>query len=108
MLYDDTTACYYTGIRISSSRLNDFLANKIDLRQLYLNPEKAGEYFDITCQNNTFYKTELSDSVLPEEKLPSEGYTYSDKGRENVLINIPLKDRHLLKELVQKFGWACM
>ena len=51
------------GIRISNSRLNDFMANKLDLRQIYLNPEIKGEYFDISYQDNVFYKTRLMDSV---------------------------------------------
>lgn len=108
LLYDDTLSCRYTGIRISGPRLNDFLTNKVDLRQIYLDPEITGEYFDVVYENNVLYKKRLSENSLPEEKLPSEGYNYSDKGRENVLINIPMKDRHLLNELIQKFGWACM
>lgn len=108
LLYDDISDYHYTAIRISHSRLNDFMSNKLDLRELFVNPESASEYFDVICRNNTFYKTRLSDSVLPEDKLPSAGYKYSNNGRENVIVNIPMKDRPLLKELVRKFGWACM
>ena len=108
LLYDDTSACCYTGIRISVSRLNDFMVNKVDLRQLFLNPESRGEYFDVIYQEGTYHKALLPETILPEDKLPSEGYQVTDKGRENVLVNIPMKDRHLLKELVRKFGWACM
>lgn len=28
--------------------------------------------------------------------------------RETVAVTIPVKDRNLLKELVHKFGWACV
>lgn len=28
--------------------------------------------------------------------------------RETVSVTIPIKDRNLLKELVKKFGWACV
>ena len=45
---------------------------------------------------------------LPEDKLPAEGYILSGDMRENVVINLPVKDRSLLAELVRKFGWACM
>ena len=41
-------------------------------------------------------------------KLPAEGYVLSGEKRENVVINLPIKDRSLLAELVRKFGWACM
>ena len=87
----------YTGIRISQTRLNDFMTNKIDLRQIYLNPEISEEYFDVSCQDNICYKTRLTDFVLPEDKLPSEGYKFSDDGCENILISIPSKDRPLLR-----------
>ena len=45
---------------------------------------------------------------LPEDKLPAEGYILSGDMRENVVINLPVKDRSLLAELVRKIGWACM
>ena len=53
-------------------------------------------------------KTLLKESVLLEDKLPAEGYVLSGEKRENVVINLPIKDRSLLAELVRKFGWACM
>jgi hypothetical protein len=28
--------------------------------------------------------------------------------RETVAVTIPLRDRNLLRELVRKFGWACV
>ena len=28
--------------------------------------------------------------------------------RKTVSVTIPIKDRNLLKELVRKFGWACV
>lgn len=39
LLYDDETVYRYTGIRISTRRLESFLAGKADLRLLYLQPE---------------------------------------------------------------------
>ena len=95
LLYDDETVYRYTGIRISTRRLESFLAGKADLRLLYLQPENE-------------QKTLLKESVLLEDKLPAEGYVLSGEKRENVVINLPIKDRSLLAELVRKFGWACM
>ena len=40
LLYDDSSECLYTGIRISSQRLTEFLNGKYDLRYLYLHPEQ--------------------------------------------------------------------
>ena len=45
---------------------------------------------------------------LQEERLPAEGYYMVSNSRENVVVNILTNDRSLLKELVRKFGWACM
>ena len=78
LLYEDELLCRYTGIRISARRLEDFLSGGIDLRSLFIHPENKHEYFDVGDM------------------------------RENVVINLPVKDRSLLAELVRKFGWACM
>ena len=91
LLYDDETVYRYTGIRISTRRLESFLAGKADLRLLYLQPENEHEYYDVVFQSGEYQKT-----LLSGEK------------RENVVINLPIKDRSLLAELVRKFGWACM
>ena len=37
LLFDDGAGCRYTGIKISSSRLDGLLGGRIDLRTLYLN-----------------------------------------------------------------------
>ena len=107
-LYDDETVYRYTGIRISTRRLESFLAGKADLRLLYLQPENEHEYYDVVFQSGEYQKTLLKESVLLEDKLPAEGYVLSGEKRENVVINLPIKDRSLLAELVRKFGWACM
>ena len=31
-----------------------------------------------------------------------------DNQRETIAVTIPVRDRTLLKEIVRKFGWACM
>ena len=94
--------------RISTRRLESFLAGKADLRLLYLQPENEHEYYDVVFQSGEYQKTLLKESVLLEDKLPAEGYVLSGEKRENVVINLPIKDRSLLAELVRKFGWACM
>ena len=102
LLYDDETVYRYTGIRISTRRLESFLAGKADLRLLYLQPENEHEYYDVVFQSGEYQKTLLKESVLLEDKLPAEGYVLSGEKRENVVINLPIKDRSLLAELVRK------
>lgn len=108
LLYDDETVYRYTGIRISARRLDDFLAGKMDLRLLFLQPENGGEYYDVVFQSGEYRKTLSTENMLNEDKLPAAGYVLSGEKRENVVINLPMKDRTLLTELVRKFGWACM
>lgn len=108
LLYDDSSEYLYTGIRISSQRLTEFLNGKYDLRYLYLHPEQNGEYFDVSYHGNEYYKKIFSGTFLSEERLPAEGYYINSNDRENVVVNIPKNDYSLLKELVRKFGWACM
>lgn len=78
------------------------------MRLLYLQPENEHEYYDVVFQSGEYQKTLLKESTLLEDKLPAEGYVLSGEKRENVVINLPMKDRSLLAELVRKFGWACM
>ena len=108
LLYEDSPGCRYTGIRTSSKRLSEFLNGKYDLRFLFVHPEQCGEYFDISLQNNEYHKEIQNEHILQEEKLPTGGYYMLGDTRENVIVNIPMNDRSLLKELVRKFGWACM
>ena len=108
LLYEDEPACCYSAIRISSKRLGNFLMGKMDLRALFLFPEKAGEYFEVVYQDNQYKLSALGTKKLPEEKLPAEGYFISPDERENIVINLPVKDHGLLKELVHKLGWVCM
>ena len=79
LLYDDETVYRYTGIRISTRRLESFLAGKADLRLLYLQPENEHEYYDVVFQSGEYQKTLLKESVLLEDKLPAEGYVLSHK-----------------------------
>lgn len=108
LLYDDETVYRYTGIRISTRRLDSFLAGDIDLRTLFLQPENEQEYYDVVFQLGEYQKVLFREKALPEDKLPASGYVLSGDIRENVVINLPIKDRSLLAELVRKFGWACM
>ena len=89
LLYDDSSECLYTGIRISPQRLSEFLNGKYDLRYLYLHPEQSGEYFDVSYHGNEYHKRLFSGTFLSEERLPAEGYHINSDDRENVVVNIP-------------------
>lgn len=105
LMYNDEPM-QYTAVRITSSRLRDFEQGKVDLRNLFVSPEVANEYFDVVCTNEGFVKTKID--TITEDKLPSEGYVLSESDRETIAVNIPLSDHSLFQSLVNKFGWVAM
>ena len=108
LLYDDEASCQYTAIRISSNRLQLFLNGEEDLRNLYDNPETPFEYFDVEYRDDNYYFELHQAAFVGEERLPLSGYKMSGDEHEAVVVHIPVKDRNLLKDLVRKFGWACV
>ena len=108
LLYEDNPACLYTAIRISNDRLQSFLSGNKDLRELFDNPENASEYFDVVYRDdNSFFEPHVATSV-GEERLPLSGYRMNGNEQEAVVVHIPVSDRNLLKDIVRKFGWACV
>ena len=108
LLYDDEPSCLYTAIRISNSRLQSFLSGEEDLRDLFANPETFAEYFDVEFHDGDYYFEPHQAASVGEERLPLSGYKMSSDEHESVVVHIPVKDRNLLKDLVRKFGWACV
>lgn len=108
LLYDDDPSCRYTAIRISNGRLQSFLNGDQDLRTLFDKPETPFEYFDVEYRDNEYYFEPHQSTSVGEERLPLSGYRMSGDEQEAVVVHIPVKDRNLLKDLVRKFGWACM
>ena len=108
LLYDDETSYQYTAIRISSNRLQLFMNGEEDLRNLYDNPETPFEYFDVEYRDDNYYFEPHQAAFVGEERLPLSGYKMSGDEHEAVVVHIPVKDRNLLKDLVRKFGWACV
>ena len=108
LLYDDFPTCKYTAIRISSSKLQDFYSGNIDLRNLFLYPENEKEYFDVEFDNEKYLFSKSTFSQIPENRLTDFGYQIKANEKESIIVNIPTKDKGLFKDIVKKFGWACM
>lgn len=108
LLYDDEPSCLYTAIRISSKKLQSFLSGNEDLRDIFDNPETFGEYFDVEYTDGDYHFTPHIATMVGEERLPLPGYRMPENEQESVVVHIPVSDRNLLKDLVRKFGWACM
>ena len=47
-------------------------------------------------------------SAQTQYDLESTDVPLDDKEQETVSVTIPIRDRNLLRELVRKFGWACV
>ena len=47
-------------------------------------------------------------SMQTQYDLDTANIAERDNQRETVSITIPIRDRNLLRELVHKFGWACV
>lgn len=108
LLYADDVAPSYTAIRISPDRLQGFLKGQADLRSLFQTPEKDGEYFDVVFTDSAYNLTPAPFSVIPEDRLPEEGYVMSVPDTETVRLSVPSADTGLLLNLARKFGWACV
>lgn len=108
LLYDDTDVCRYTAVKISGDRLHRFLSGNEDLRSIFVNPENAGEFFEVVYDNNNFEMTPLQMHSIEEKRLPDAGYTIDADTHETMTVNLPVKDHGLFTELVHKFGWACL
>ena len=47
-------------------------------------------------------------SAQAQYDLESTDVSLDDQEQETVAVTIPIRDRNLLRELVRKFGWACV
>ena len=106
LLYEDQPSCQYTAVKISTERLQSFLSGQEDLRKIFDNPEIPFEYFDVEYTNDNYIFQKHQDTFVGESRLPSQGYRMNSNELESVVVQIPIQDRNLLKDLVRKFGWA--
>ena len=47
-------------------------------------------------------------NIQTQHDLDAANIADRDNQRETVSVTIPVRDRNLLRELVRKFGWACV
>ena len=102
LLFDDGAGCRYTGIKISSSRLDDYL------RTLYLNPENDNEYFNVSYNDNHYELQSFEGKDLPEERLPEKGYFHVESRSEIYTIKVPSCDKNIFQDIARRMGWVCM
>ena len=88
--------------------IRQFVFRVSDLRFLFDNPENAFEDFDVEYRDNEYFFQPHESASVGEERLPLTGYRMPENEHESVVVHIPVSDRNLLKDLVRKFGWACV
>ncbi|MCD8387665.1 MAG: hypothetical protein LUD17_12360 [Bacteroidales bacterium] len=98
----------YLTIPISLSKLTSFENGLIDLRSVFLNPEKGKEYFILNTTSENFEMRPIRASEISEEWLPDEGFYLSPEEKETVTITLPRADHSLLRSIVKRFGWVAM
>lgn len=108
LLYTDEPECCYTAIKVSNKRLQEFCNGKVDLRTMFLKPEGGKTYYQVCYHSESYLLSPKTYSSIPEEYLPAEGYYLDEVSKESYMVNIPVKDHGIFKEIVRKFGWACM
>ena len=47
-------------------------------------------------------------NLQTQYNLDAAGIAEWESQKETIPVTIPVRDRNLLKEIVRKFGWACM
>lgn len=67
-----SNADMYVGIQISQNRLYSLFAQKIDLRQVFIEPE-IQEYYAIICEENQYEVIDRRE-YIEEKDLPSNGF----------------------------------
>lgn len=108
LLYEDNPICRYTAVRISSRQYELFIRKEHDLRTLFVNPERHGEYFDVEYIDNNYVCSPYSGEHLPEDRLPEAGFYYDDTDTENITVQIPKKEKTLFMRLLRHRGWVAM
>ena len=104
----DVQSAWNTGIKISSSRLDDYWGGRIDLRTLYLNPENDNEYFNVSYNDNHYELQSFEGKALPEERLPEKGYFHVESRSEIYTIKVPSCDKNIFQDIARRMGWVCM
>lgn len=104
LLTKNTSEGYqYYCVGISKKRLYQFINGKIDLRQVFEDPEIHEYYSTEDTSNTEFIAYKANIEVLAEELLPSDGYYYTNEIQDemirrevmeynNVVIHLSLSD----------------
>lgn len=108
LLFDDEIECRYTGIRISTARLDEYLAGRVDLRVLFLDPENESEYFNISYRDGCYELKPFEGKFLPEERLPEPGYYHAESQSDIYTIKVPSCDKSIFQDLARRMGWVCV
>ena len=78
-----------TAIRISHSRLTEYLSKRVDLRTVFTHPEIPGEHFRVTADGEErLILSPLDEKDPTEDRLPEEGDYYNGETQTH---NFPIQ-----------------
>jgi hypothetical protein len=101
----------YIGVQISYSRLTEFKAGKLDLREAYLHPEVENAVYLVVAKEDTMRaEKSLSANEITEDVLPEAGYFYESSSPECndsdiYELKVPKIDRLTFSTLANRMGW---
>lgn len=89
----DNKKTSYISTAISNKRLSNFINGKVDLRDIFQNPE-IGQWLFFNQVNETIEAKEWEDENLPDEYLPDQGFLYQKQTQGEELILHEVIDRN--------------
>lgn len=105
LIQNESDAYEYCCVSISKSNLYKFLNGKLDLRQIFTDPEIREWWSAVDTSEAQFTATILDIEQLQENYLPASGYFFTDERQddvireevvehENVIIHLSLSDEY--------------
>jgi len=110
----------HPGMMIKPELKERGISQKVFARSIGVQPSHLSEVLNGKRALTTDLAVKIEGSLgLPAKVLLSAQAQYEletaggemnglDRLRETVAVTIPVKDRNLLREIVRRFGWACV
>lgn len=76
--FDHEIGFQYLSLQISDERLDNFLSGRLDLRNLFVNPEVEDAYYKVVVRNQIIKAERFDRDDISEKILPEEGYYYEE------------------------------
>ena len=113
LLYAQNEAYEYIAVQVSELQLDNFTCGRLDLRQMFLEPEQDNSIFHVTVSSEHITADRLlQPDDITEDMLPAPGYyfdaddTAPDDNTDTLQLTIPASDRGFLADIARRMGWS--